>query len=135
MARIVGNFFRIALALVLAACATVEAYERQLQTFVGKPADRLVEAYGPPDKSYDMDDGRRVLQWRKEHIWTSGGFTRTKTVRSYTRDGRVVYIDVPYTEPERTHVEICVTRFFVDKDRKVTSWTHEGNACRAYDPD
>eukprot|EP01031_Cornospumella_fuschlensis_P009084 gene9084-11158_t len=67
-----------------AACETVpfeeraKAYEDQMaQRFVGKSADELVLAFGPPQSSYKLTDGRDVLQYEQKRTSTQGGASYT----------------------------------------------------------
>ena len=68
----------IASASVLAGCAGSpignlvygERYETLndlMQSWVGEPEEKLISKWGPPDNTYRLDNGSKVLSW--EHVW------------------------------------------------------------------
>jgi len=134
--------------LTLGACETVPyaervaAYEASVNAqFVGKSADELVLALGPPMSSFKLSDGRDVFQYARDNTYTTGGGSYT-SYESYTRrrevirpDGTVQVIKdresvpVQRVEPLRTVSEVCVRRFVMSKDGIVESFRWEGNDC------
>lgn len=134
--------------LALSACQTTSiaerraAFELDMNTrFVGKSADALVLAFGPPHSSYTLTDGREVAQYREERSSTSGGdsYTSYDTV-SRSREiigpngARRVVTDlqqVPVTSitPIQTRFELCVRRFVISKEKVVEAFAWEGNSC------
>lgn len=120
----------------------VATYEGEMRArFVGKSADELVLAFGPPHSSYTLSDGRDVLQYTKERTTTSGGDSytsydtayRTREVRD--KDGTVRTISESYQVPRTnispvyTNHERCVRRFVVTKEKIVEAFAWEGNSC------
>ena len=131
-----------------AACETIpfeeraKAYEDQMaQRFVGKSADELVLAFGPPQSSYKLTDGRDVLQYEQKRTNTQGGesytsfreVTRFRTETDAAGNVRTVQYNesVPVTNssPVYTVNQNCIRRFVVANDKKVESFRWEGNAC------
>ena len=55
-----------AIALFLTVCATTANYEKVLSSWVGNNADNLVSSWGPPESSYPLSDGGRVLQYSNQ---------------------------------------------------------------------
>jgi hypothetical protein len=136
-----------ALALT-AACETVP-YEERVKAFedsiaarfVGKSVDELILAFGPPQSSYKLSDGRDVLQYESDRTFTTGGgsytsyqtATRTRQVRD--NDGTVRNVEerqtipVQNVEPIRTVNQLCTRRFVVSHDKRVETFRWEGNSC------
>ncbi|WP_395777312.1 hypothetical protein [Aquidulcibacter sp.] len=131
-----------------AACETIpfeeraKAYEDQMaQRFVGKSADELVLAFGPPQSSYKLTDGRDVLQYEQKRTNTQGGesytsfreVTRFRTETDAAGNVRTVQysesIPVTNSSPVYTVNQNCIRRFVVASDKKVESFRWEGNAC------
>jgi hypothetical protein len=131
------------LALILGACQTVP-YQTKVDNFeapirakyVGKSVDNVVLDMGPPNSNYTLSDGREVLQYSKKRMdrTSMGGTIAIGTgFGGYHNRGSVVmawpffspFYDNSYNEREL----VCVKRFLVDKDKKVTDFRWEGNAC------
>jgi hypothetical protein len=131
-----------------AACETVpyeervKAYEDSVaMRFVGKSVDELILAFGPPNSSYKLSDGRDVLQYEVDRTFTTGGGsytsyeTQTRTRRVRDDDGTVRRVEERYTvpvqnvEPIRTINQECVRRFVVSQDKRVETFRWQGNSC------
>jgi hypothetical protein len=147
MKRILTALTLCGLALT-SACETVP-YEERVKAFedgiamrfVGKSVDELILAFGPPDSSYKLSDGRDVLQYELNQTYTTGGgsytsyqtATRTRQVRD--KDGTVRNVEeretipVQNVEPLRTINQACTRRFVVTPDKKVETFRWEGNSC------
>ncbi len=131
-----------------AACETVpyeervKAYEDSVAArFIGRSVDELILAFGPPNASYKLSDGRDVLQYAVDRTYTSGGgsytsyqtATRTRQVRD--NDGTVrnvqetQQIPVQTVEPIRTTNQVCTRRFIIALDKRVEGFRWEGNSC------
>jgi len=68
-ARIAIARFAAGLAVALVAGCTFpteQAYRDNVQSWVGRPADALVMAWGAPDRSYDFSDGTRQLEYDRQ---------------------------------------------------------------------
>ena len=147
MKRLLTALTLSALALT-AACETVpydervKAYEDSVALrFVGKSVDELILAFGPPNSSYKLSDGRDVLQYEVDRTYTTGGGsytsyeTQTRTRRVRDNDGNVrnveerVTVPVQNVEPIRTVNQDCVRRFVVSQDKRVETFRWQGNAC------
>jgi len=130
-----------------AACETIpfeeraKAYDDQMvQRFVGKSADELVLAFGPPQSSYKLTDGRDVLQYEQKRTSTQGGesytsfqeVTRFRTETDAAGNVRTVQyresVPVQNSSPIYTINQNCIRLFVVYKDKIVESFCWEGNA-------
>ena len=111
----------VALALLLAACATTARYEAGLARWGGQPLDDLVLAWGPPQSSYTLRDGRQVVEYQRQQLIRRPG-------RSMLTTPRVFYL---LDEMEDDYVLLqCRTRFTVDAQGIIRNWTWDGNDSR-----
>lgn len=138
-----------AIAIFLTACATTANYEKILSSWVGKNADNLVSRWGPPESSYPLSDGGRVLQYSNQRNIQIGGYTTTVPQTTY-EDGTVnVYGNggsaygnysgtsttyVQKTTPVQNIAMHCITRFTVNAQGVITRWAWQGNDCKVRAP-
>lgn len=136
----------VALISLISGCATTKNYESILDTWLGSSADDLVASWGPPQNSYTLSDGGKVLEYLKQDSFQIGGFTysvpvtthHSGTVSSYTSgissyDGSSTTY-VQKQAPVHTITSKCITRFVVDAKHIINRWTWEGDACKAKKP-
>ncbi len=128
MSRVVIAVFAGAL---LAACATEAHYNRMLAGWVGRPLDDLMMQWGPPDKTATLSRGGKVIEYDRERIVTTGGYTQYEPVIT---DGDKDSILVPVAVPSQEHHLRCATRFVVSPAGIIESWSHDGNDCVALPP-
>jgi hypothetical protein len=137
--------------LFLAACiATTENYKTVLNTWVGVHVDRLVSAWGPPQSSFDLSSGGRVLQYSESRNARIGGTTYTQPQSTYSTGsvsahgtGGSAY--GTYSGTTTTYVQkrtpvynvtmACTTRFTIGPDDRVSTWSFEGNNCKSLPPE
>lgn len=130
------------IACVLGGCATEAGYKKILDSWVGSDADQLVMQWGPPQSSYTMSNGTKVLQFSSARQFQTGGVTTYQPVTTYNNGN--VYSPygmgnysgtstsyVPTTSPVQTWNMQCTTRFEVGTDNKIKSYSYEGNDCVA----
>lgn len=102
--RVIG----VLLITLLAGCAS----QADLDTWQGANFDELVMAYGPPDKSATLEDGRKLVEFT--YNYTSG--TRSNfnyaTGREETSGGNSYF---------------CRVRFMVGDDNRVETGNMYGN--------
>jgi hypothetical protein len=128
-----------ALALALTACQfpTTAAYQEQVSTWIGRPADQLIIAWGPPQRSETLTDGSRVIEYDRQEARYVPGMSIPQRYPAYVRRdqfGRrhVVYGTFWHETPGYITQHRCVTRFHVSKEGVVQSMNFVGNACIAY---
>lgn len=133
----------------LGACETipyeerVAAFEGKMRAdFVGKSVDNLILAFGPPQSSFTLSDGKEMFQYSMEQSYTGGGDTYMayeSVITGYTTYTRPngttkqipIYTQVPVTRvnPVYTVHKKCVKRFVVGQDKLVQEFRWEGNSC------
>lgn len=138
----------ISAAIALSACQTIPyperlaAFESQMkEKYIGKSIDSLILAFGPPNSSYTLSDGRDMVQYSEERTITSGGdaytsyetASRVRVVRDKNGNPQriVETFQVPTTNisPVYTSHQKCVKRFIVSKEKIVEGFAWEGNSC------
>jgi hypothetical protein len=124
------------LCLATAGCATAAKYETKLNTWIGASEDSLIASWGVPDKTYNLSEGKKALQFVRKDIFETGGYTYTMPETTYhagtVGDKQYSGISTTYvreTEPVRKHKLYCATSFVIDSNGRVESWHHEGNNC------
>jgi hypothetical protein len=126
---------RVVIAVVagalLAACATEAHYDRMLAGWVGRPLDDLIVQWGPPDKTAALSRGGKVIEYDRERIVTTGGYTRYEPVIT---DGDKDPILVPVAVPSEERHLRCATRFVISPADIIESWSHDGSDCVAKAP-
>lgn len=124
---------------LLAACETAEGYRQEMATWQGRHSDDLLVAWGPPDSTASLSDGREVWAYEKSYVRESAGHYRDET-RSVTRtyvdsDGNeqeeTISETFPVWEPPSTWRSSCETRFVIGTTRRVEGVSFEGDACVA----
>ena len=112
---------------VLAACATTEAYEKILSSYVGTPESALIAQWGPPHSVYESG-GTKYLTYSDSRTVSVPG-----TPPAYSTTCNFGYCtsfpvggSSGYTAERR-----CRTTFEV-RGGAVTSWRHQGNDCVAW---
>lgn len=113
-------------ALWLSACATREAYEARIETYVGKPISVVMDDWGYPTGSFEAPNGNTVYTWDKQSSYSrapsvqTGIFTGTSSGGFFTGFGF----------GSDTVTRRCQTYFEVDKTNTILRWRTQGNDCR-----
>ncbi|SME99291.1 hypothetical protein SAMN06265365_114102 [Tistlia consotensis] len=115
----------LALLLLLSACASEAKYQSMLDGWVGASEHDLIQAWGPPDSSYQNDEAK-YLTWKRQYQNYMPGTPPSYVTHSV---GNQVYTTPIGGSPGYLFSSSCKTTFTVIDDR-VTGWRVEGNACR-----
>jgi hypothetical protein len=131
----------VALAVSLVAgCSfpTEQAYRDNVQSWVGRPADTLVSAWGAPDRSYTFGDGSRQLEYDRQQVRYIPGAPIYSPVPIRVRDSsgarRVQYVSVWRDTPGYLDTDRCLTRFRIGRDNRIQEVSFAGDWCVAYPP-
>jgi hypothetical protein len=124
------------LGLGLFGCATTAKYEAKLNTWIGTSEDSLIASWGVPDKTYNMSDGKKAIEYARKNTVQTGGYTYTTPQTTYQSGmiGDKSYSGtsttyVTQTEPVRRYKIYCKTSFIINNSGKIESWHHDGNDC------
>ena len=128
--------FAVVLSMVLTGCATTAKYEAKLNSWVGQNEDSLIAGWGVPEKTYQMQDGKKALEFVHKSVVQMGGYTYTQPQVTYHSGsiGNKQYSGTSTTyvtevSPVQRYKLSCKTTFILDTDGKVAGWHHEGNDC------
>jgi hypothetical protein len=128
--------FLFILAILLSGCATTAKYEAKLNTWVGVSEDFLIAAWGAPDITYDMRDGKKAIAYVHKNTIQTGGYRYTAPQTTYYSGtvGDKSYSGtstayVTETEPVQRYKLYCKTSFIINNNGKIEGWHHEGNNC------
>jgi hypothetical protein len=120
----------LALALLLAGCATTANYETTLDSWTGRSADDLIRAWGAPTGTMQMPGGNTLLVYER-----GSSYTTPTTVTPGQTTGRVIgNTYYATTSPGRVsggqRINFwCKTEFEVDGSGQLVRWRYEGNRC------
>jgi hypothetical protein len=122
--------------MLVSGCATTAKYESKLNTWIGASEDSLIASWGVPDKTYEMRDGKKAIEYVDRNTVQTGGYTYTTPKTTY-HSGKIG--DKSYsgtsttyeteTEPIRKYRLSCKTTFIINNSGQIESWHHEGNNC------
>ena len=122
--------------MLASGCATTAKYEAKLNTWIGTSEDSLIASWGVPDKTYQMRDGKKAIEYRHKNTIQTGGYTYTTPQTTYEsgKIGDQSYSGtsttyVTETTPVQKYKLSCKTSFIINNSGKVESWHHEGNNC------
>lgn len=131
---------------VLVGCASQAKFETKMNGFLGQSEGVVVGAYGPPQSSYVMNDGSKVLQYtRSGQVLLPGATTMqpvtTNTTGNYTLNQGLNQSTGRYNSQSTTYVQQqapatpvnlwCTVNFTVNPAGTVTNWQANGNRCVA----
>lgn len=130
------KIFLLGLCLGLCGCATTAKYEAKLNTWMGASEDSLIAAWGVPDKTYQMNSGKKAVEFMRKNTVQAGGYAytvpqttyQTGTIGNQTYSGTSTTY-VTETAPVQKYKFSCKTSFIINNSGKVESWHHEGNDC------
>ena len=129
----------------LTACAAVGKDEKPLQSWLGKPAEQFIQAWGAPQNTQDIPDGGKLLEYFANR--TGPGYANNLPL-TVTHDGAGNmaisngYTNYPiYPGPSSYNLKrpainqkqptpSCITRITVGKDGAINNWSQQGEDCR-----
>lgn len=118
------------LAILLPGCATTSKYEAKLNSWVGSPAQSLVNSWGYPASQMTAPDGNTVYVYSR-----SGSFvmpTTTTTNAQVSAYGNSAYGTATTTTSGGGVITMaCTTYFEIGQDQRVVSWRWQGNSCKS----
>ena len=124
------------LCLGMFGCASTAKYEAKLNNWIGVSEDSLVASWGVPNKTYNMPDGKKAMEYVHKETVQTGGYTYTTPESTYQSGtiGNKPYsgtstTNVTETVPVQNYKLSCKTTFIINNSGKVESWSHDGNNC------
>jgi hypothetical protein len=103
---------------------------------IGASENSLIAAWGVPVKTYDMDNGKKAMEFVNKETVQSGGYMYNAPQTTYQSgtigNRRYSGTETTYTPtiaPVQKYRLSCTTTFIIDSNGKVESWHHDGNNC------
>lgn len=115
----------LGLVLSLAACATRERYESQLQRWVGSNISTVMDAWGYPSGSFEAPNGNLVYVWDRQDVYDV-----EPTISTGIYGGGRYGSAFGFGFGGQTRFLRCQTYFEVDKKKTILTWRTQGNDCR-----
>lgn len=112
------NFF-IAILCFVTSCATQAKYEGKLNMMMGMSKRDLIDAWGPPNSTYKLDENTEYFTYSSY----SSAYIPGSSTTSF--NGNYAYTN--YSGGYTNHYN-CDTTFTIEKDT-VTHWRYKGNNC------
>ncbi len=133
---------------LLVACATQAKFAAKMNGFVGQPELVVVSTYGPPQSSYTLGDGSKVISYTRGGTVMLPGYSYNQPVTTNTTGHMTLNNGLGtwpttgnYTSTSTTYVPqqtaatplqvSCTVNFTVDRDGVIRQWTASGNNCVA----
>ena len=122
------------LTLLLGGCASLERFQRDMDSYLGWDIDRLRAHFGYNYVEHDLGDGTRAFTW----VWSDRslrpGYVTPDvihTFRSAEGSTRVLVSPGTYFPPDYFEY-FCEFSFIVDESGHAVTWRAQGNGCAAY---
>lgn len=131
---------------MLAGCATQAKFQAKMDNFLGQSEAVVIGNYGPPQNSYVLNDGSKVIQYTRGGTIVMPGATTyqpvtTNTYGNMTLNQGMRATTGAYNQTSTTYVQqqgaaipinlSCTVNFTIDKEGVVRQWNSEGNHCVA----
>jgi hypothetical protein len=108
----------------LAGCATTGGtMDRIMGSWMGRPADEMVRAWGVPDRGFKTRDGTLYEWTTTQTATTRGAATTTGTI-----SGNYIDLRTTYSPPVTLH-GVCVRQVTVGAEGTVIGASWQGNNC------
>jgi|GEM_PF-1699767 len=101
---------------MVSGCATSGKLEKTLSAWSWHDENELVEVWGPPEKTFPMQNGGQVFEY-----YFSNGMSGNATYSAYSSSFNV-------------YENYCKVDFTLNQQNLVSSWRYYGNICRAKYP-
>lgn len=130
----------IGLLVVLGGCATNANFQKIMQSHMGDSEGQLISSMGPPQSSYALSDGSKILTYNRSGSYQIGGQTSYQPVNSTTngtisngyRTSTYQATTTSYQPVQQPTYNIntsCTVNFTVSAGGRVMAWNANGNNC------
>jgi hypothetical protein len=120
-------------ALFVVGCASTQQrksdFTAATDSWVGKSADDLVVAKGPPTGNFQLSTGQRILEYSDKNTVSNGASGFSATTGAVSGSGGWFFMPQLMFSPERSTTRSCKVLFTVTAKNIIESWKYEGNNC------
>ncbi len=129
-------FVILAVAVLLAACATSQKYSNRLNQELGKTSEQVIAVYGQPSRIKRLPNGDEIITYvsinyqvlpSPDYYFNNGFLTEDEMFYPFTYGGNEIPVGNFMGE---VITDYCNTQFYL-ANNIVTSWQWRGNACVA----
>lgn len=126
--RIVG------LVMLLGGCATLEHFERDMDSRLGWDIDRLRAHYGYNYIEHDLGQGLRAYTWTWAERSMRPGYVTPDVIHTYrsTAGGTQVIVSPGSYFPPEYYAHACEMTYILDATGQAIAWRAQGNGCAVY---
>lgn len=120
----------ISMATAMAGCATTAKFRVMMNSWIGAPAERLINSWGYPASQMTAPDGNVVYIYNRQGSISLPSTTYTNaTITGY---GNSAYGSAYTTTYGGGVIHMsCTTYFEVGQDQRIVAWHAQGNACKS----
>ncbi len=129
------------LCFALMGCATEAKFVTKITPYVGQPESAIILKMGPPDRTHQLADGTRILQWRVSrtiNMVLPGGTTPVQTTTTGQVGGfggnSFEATSTTYSPKPDTVIPLeqaCTLNVTIDPKGIMTAWSASGNHCKS----
>jgi hypothetical protein len=130
----VGRAVALAFALALAGCASLERFQRDMDSYIGWDIERLRAHFGYGYIERDLGDGLRAFTWTWADQDLRPGYVTPEVIHSYRSAQGATHVVVSpgmYFPPDYYYYS-CEFSFIIDAGGRAIGWRAHGNGCGAY---
>ena len=118
------HLYVLIIALLVSACATEGKYKNALNTWLGSSEISLIQAWGPPQQSYETNGHKFLVYSSSSNMFLPG----TSPTYQTTLIGNTAYTNSYGGTPAVNVALSCVTTFEIVNET-ITNWRYQGNNC------
>jgi hypothetical protein len=131
-----GNMEKLVIvvcAMLIGGCASTQerkaGFTVAMDAWIGKSADELVLAKGPPTGNFQLSTGQRILEYLEKETVIDGGSGFTASTGIVSGGGGWFFMPQYTYFPARSTTWTCKLLFTVSAKNIIESWKGEGNNC------
>lgn len=123
----------LAVVLLSSGCATLEHFQRDMDSRVGWHIDQLRAHFGFNYIERDLGEGLRAYTWTWAERGMRPGYVTPDVVHTYqsSKGTQVVVRPGTYFPPDY-YAYACEFTYIVDVEGRAIAWRAHGNGCAAY---
>jgi hypothetical protein len=132
MGKSLATVMTLAALVLIAACASREAFEAKLRGWEGRNINDFIAKVGPPSSTFQMPNGNMMYTFSRSAIGTTPVY-RTPTQTTVNVVGSTAYANTTGGQVYggQVYQRSCDVNLTVDQSQTIIAWRYEGNACRA----
>src|SRR5207247_10137345 len=129
MGKSLATVMTLAALVLIAACASREAFEAKLRGWEGRNINDFIAKVGPPSSTFLMPNGNMMYTFSRSAIGTTPVY-RTPTQTTVNVVGSTAYANTTGGQVYggQVYQRSCDVNLTVDQNQTIIAWRYEGNA-------